>query len=293
MKTSCAIVVTFNRLELLKLTIEKLSNQTVKLNEILIINNASTDGTTEYLSTLNKQNVTVINLPKNVGGAGGFHEGIKTAYNKNHEYMWIMDDDTIAEENAFEELLNGLEVLKGRNVGFVCSNVLYKDGSACIMNTPKVFPIWNDYASKGAVRLFATSFVSMLVTRDIVAGVGLPIKEFFIWGDDAEFTKRINKNHEGYMITSSVVYHYMNENRGVHIIDESANRVDRYFYEYRNKFFIARTEGIKSFMEYLEYFFRTLALIVVRKNESKLKKIKIVAKGFIKGITFKPKIEKV
>lgn len=293
MKTSCAIVVTFNRLELLKLTIEKLENQTIKLDEIIIINNASTDGTTEYLGTLNKSNIKVINLPNNLGGAGGFYEGIKIAYDRKHEYMWIMDDDTIAEVDAYEKLLTGLNTLQDRKIGFVCSNVLFKDGSACIMNTPQVSSIWNDYASKGAIKLIATSFVSMLITRDVVKEVGLPIKEFFIWGDDAEFTKRINKKYEGYMITSSIVYHYMNENKGVNIIDEAANRVDRYFYEYRNKFFIARKEGFKAVKDYLIYFIKTFVLIIIRKNESKLKKLRIITKGFLHGIFFNPEVENV
>ena len=107
MSKICAIVVTYNRLELLKMTIERLLNQTRKLDEIIIINNASTDGTKEFLDGM-KDKVTVKTLSKNLGGAGGFSEGIKFAYEKGHDYFWIMDDDTIAESNSLQVLEEAL-----------------------------------------------------------------------------------------------------------------------------------------------------------------------------------------
>ena len=59
MNKICAIVVTYNRVELLKLTIEKLLKQTRKIDEVIIINNASTDNTGEFLESV-KENITVI-----------------------------------------------------------------------------------------------------------------------------------------------------------------------------------------------------------------------------------------
>ena len=85
----CAVVVTYNRLELLKLTIEKLLGQNRKLDEVIIINNASTDGTKEFLESLGDK-ITYVSLEKNLGGAGGFSEGIRKAYENGHDYFWIM-----------------------------------------------------------------------------------------------------------------------------------------------------------------------------------------------------------
>lgn len=74
-----AVVVTFNRLELLKKCVESLRNQTHKLDEILIINNSSTDGTLDWL---NQQNDLTVISQENSGSAGGQFTGIKTAYEK-------------------------------------------------------------------------------------------------------------------------------------------------------------------------------------------------------------------
>ena len=86
----CAVVVTYNRLELLKGTIEKLLTQSRKLDEIIIIDNKCTDGTSEYLKTI-EDKVTPVFLDENLGGAGGFNKGIKIAYEKGHDYIWIID----------------------------------------------------------------------------------------------------------------------------------------------------------------------------------------------------------
>ena len=65
------------------------------------------------------------------------------------------------------------------------------------------------------------------------------IKEYFIWWDDGEYSTRILQKYEGYLCGKSVVYHYMNENKGVDLISEGPARVDRHFYDIRNKFYVA------------------------------------------------------
>src|SRR3989339_336534 len=96
-----AVVVTFNRLTLLQECIESLRNQTHTLDEIIIVNNSSTDGTLEWLNA--QKDLTVI-TQENSGSAGGQHTGIKTAYEKGYDWIWCMDDDAEPELNALEEL---------------------------------------------------------------------------------------------------------------------------------------------------------------------------------------------
>lgn len=107
-----AVVVTFNRLELLKQCIDSLRNQTHKLDEIIIVNNSSTDGTIEWL---NQQKDLTIITQENSGSAGGQHTGIKIAYEKGFDWIWCFDDDCFVETNALEELvaqkIKGVEVL--------------------------------------------------------------------------------------------------------------------------------------------------------------------------------------
>ena len=125
MKINC-VIVTYNRLSLLKECISALKNQTYKINKIYIINNNSTDGTSDYLQELIADSqFVIINLPQNIGGAGGFSEGIKRVVLDGCDWAWIMDDDTIPMNNALEELVKGTTVAK--NVGYVCSRVVWTD----------------------------------------------------------------------------------------------------------------------------------------------------------------------
>lgn len=291
MKKICAIVVTYNRLELLKLTIEKLLKQARKIDEIIVINNASTDGTQEFLEEI-KDQVTVESLSENLGGAGGFSAGIKCAYEKGYDYFWIMDDDTIVKEDSLEMLEAGLERFSDKKIGFLASNVLFKDDKPCIMNVPHLYKEeWNEYAGEGYLRLNAASFVSVLVSREAVKEVGLPIKEFFIWGDDIEFTERISSKFECYFVAKSIVYHYMNENKGVDLINECPARVNRHFYDIRNKFYVAKSRGGKTLFGYFKYVAKLTLNIIFKAKEGRGKKLKVVVKGFFKGIMFNPSIQ--
>ena len=85
-----AVVVTYNRKELLKKVIASLRNQTIKVNGIIVVDNGTTDGTREWLGS--EQGLSVIHQD-NVGGAGGFYRGIQEAMHTTAEWIWCMDDD--------------------------------------------------------------------------------------------------------------------------------------------------------------------------------------------------------
>ena len=128
-----AVVVTYNRKELLRECLQALLAQSMNQLDILLIDNASTDGTHEFVGDIIEANDTIsyINTGSNLGGAGGFHYGLKEAYNRGYEYMWIMDDDTIATPDALKNLLVADRKLKGK-YGFLASCVLWTDGSLSI-----------------------------------------------------------------------------------------------------------------------------------------------------------------
>lgn len=114
-----AIIVTHNRKQLLAECVNKLLNQSHPPNQILIIDNASTDGTESYLKAqgfLDHSLITYHCLTENIGGAGGFAEGIKMAMQSGAEWMWLMDDDAMPAydvlENFYNSSLNG-DCVKG------------------------------------------------------------------------------------------------------------------------------------------------------------------------------------
>ena len=96
-----AVVVTFNRRELLKRNIECL-RRNKPVSSILVVNNGSTDGTKEWLDE--QQDLSVIHQA-NVGGSGGFYTGIEHAYQSGADWIWCMDDDVFPRENCLEKLL--------------------------------------------------------------------------------------------------------------------------------------------------------------------------------------------
>lgn len=230
-----AVVVTFNRLEKLKTVLSSLEAQTRLPEQLIIVNNASTDGTTSYLEdyakdfTLkNSVKLSIITLDTNQGGAGGFSAGMRAGYKLGADFVWIFDDDGYPQSNALERLIAGYEdavEAMGPDVPYACSMVKYIDGNISEMNNPIPTWDWGRLQAKGynnLVMVTSCSFVSVLIPRWVMEAFGLPYKEYFIWFDDAEYTLRITKTCPGVEVLDSVVLHDMGVNRGVNfsMIDE-------------------------------------------------------------------------
>ena len=192
-----AIVVTYNRKQLLKECVNALINQDYKNCDVLIVDNASTDGTREYIEEKMENNrVHYVNTGSNLGGAGGFNYGMKEAYKLGCDFMWIMDDDCIVHKNSLTELINSDKQLKGK-YGFLSSKVLWKDNTICKMNIQKrKFSRWLTDFETNMQSIAMASFVSLFIKTPVVKELGLPIKDFFIWTDDWEYTRRISRKYK-------------------------------------------------------------------------------------------------
>lgn len=236
-----AVVVTYNRKEMLEKTLAGLEKLTRPVDKIIIIDNASTDETPQYLAT--REYTTdhrVIRATVNTGGAGGFTLGIEEAYKEGFDAFWLMDDDTVPQAESLEELLKGMESYRearGAYPSFACSSVLWTDGNLCEMNTPA--PVWDWARSLAAgyswVDVKSCSFVSCLVTREAVEAKGLPYREYFIWYDDAEYTTRLSKLRSGIYVPASKVDHLLAQNRGVNYGDVNEQNIWKFEYGVRNQ----------------------------------------------------------
>lgn len=290
-----AVVVTFNRKELLRESIGHLLRQTIDSFDVYVIDNASTDGTCDHIADLLKnERIHYFNTGKNLGGAGGFHFGIKEAVKAGYEYLWIMDDDTMPAPEALYELLDAKEVLKD-NFGFLCSDVKWTDGKPCVMNVPNIAKDWSqssEYLKNGLLKVKQCSFVSCFFSAETVRRIGLPFKEFFIWGDDAEYTKRISDAAPSYLVSRSVVVHKMHSNIPTDISKDAPDRLFRYQFSYRNLYYVNKQEGSK--LDMILYYYTILLDIkkVIRsKQKGKWKKIRIILKSVRAGRKFRPKVE--
>jgi rhamnopyranosyl-N-acetylglucosaminyl-diphospho-decaprenol beta-1,3/1,4-galactofuranosyltransferase len=186
-----AVVVTYNRLELLQRLLERL--ETVPgLAEVLVIDNASTDGTGEWLSTLDGK-VLGRTLVENGGGARGFHDGLQWAMERGADLVWLMDDDGLPDPDCLATLLeqDGLDfwgplVVDEADPGRLVFPIRLPGGTRVVHRLADV----EAAAEDGRIDGIVIPFNGVLVTRDLVHLIGLPRAEFFIWGDDHEYRLR-------------------------------------------------------------------------------------------------------
>lgn len=293
MNNTAAIVVTYNRKELLKECINELKKQTEKV-DIIVIDNMSTDGTAEMLKPfIDTKTIIYHSTRKNIGGAGGFYEGIKLAYKLGYKYFWLMDDDCIPKNNSLKQLKLADKKLDG-NYGFICSKVLWTNGDICLMNIPKLSlstKVSDFNTSMVPIRM--GTFVSFFTKRSVVERVGLPIKEFFIWGDDIEYSQRISKTYPCYLVNDSIVIHKTKNNEGSNIALDDFERINRYKLAYRNEMVLYREVGMKGYL----YQFLRLNLHVIRvifkSKDHKFLRLKTIISGTKNGMKFHPQIKKV
>jgi rhamnopyranosyl-N-acetylglucosaminyl-diphospho-decaprenol beta-1,3/1,4-galactofuranosyltransferase len=205
-----AVVVTFNRRELLRDCLDALAAQTRPVDRIVVVDNASTDGTPELL-TSEYPAVHAIRMAHNEGATGGFHEGMKAAAPAT-DWLWILDDDTIARPDSLERLLAGLaRVPDGPPPALLASRVEWTDGRAHPMNMPIVrrrdVPGLVEACERGLLPLRTATWNSLLVSRTAVERHGLPYKPLFFQADDIEFTARVLRHERGFCVPDSVVEH--------------------------------------------------------------------------------------
>ena len=169
MNKIAAVVVTFNRKELLCECIEAVLAQKKIAPDILIIDNHSTDGTKETVADYMSGNDRILyfDTGSNLGGAGGFQYGIRKGVELGYDYLWLMDDDCIPRPGALAALLKHEPK---EPYGFLTSKVLWKDGSICKMNVQRAELTKNvSNFSKGQVQpVVMASFVSLLLRTDVV-----------------------------------------------------------------------------------------------------------------------------
>ena len=261
-----AVIVTYNRQKLLANCISALKNQTRKIDCILVINNGSTDETENWLKSEGIDHIS----QDNVGSGGGFHTGIKTAFYRGYNWIWLMDDDGFPKEDALEKLLeDDTEELMLRN----CAVINKDDKESFVWKTAHYKSI-KEVQSK-VIENVAHPFNGTLLHRRIVERVGFPNPRLFLWGDETEYYYRIiRKNGIPFCtITDSIHYHpatafsYKNE-------WDYKNGWKMYYY-IRNRFHILRSKfsAVAPFA-YLMYIGFLMAFVVITLAFQKTDRVK-------------------
>ncbi|MHA7987257.1 glycosyltransferase family 2 protein [Rathayibacter sp. CAU 1779] len=247
-----AVVVAYNRRDLLLECVEALHAQSRPLDGVVVVDNASTDGSAEALEAA-FPDVDVQRLPINTGGAGGFTVAIEHAISAHHaDLIWVMDDDTIPTSTALESMLDARSAAR-ETPAILASRVVWTDGLDHPMNTPRRKPLVSRQEQRDAdavesVPIRSASFVSMLVEAEAVRAAGLPVAEYFIWNDDFEFTSRVLRSRRGLFVPASVVLHKTKARA-----DTDADPGERFYYEVRNKLWLFRRSPALAWFEYPLY----------------------------------------
>ena len=194
-----AVVVTFNRLELLRRLVARLG-EVRRLDAILVVDNASTDGTGKWLrDQVAASRLEAVTLDRNRGGAGGFHEGMRRAIEElAADRVWLMDDDGLPDDDCLDLLLardGGLDfwgpvVVDEADPDRLVFPIRLPGGTRVVHDTASV----GRAAYDGLLRDVVIPFNGVLVTRELAERIGYPREEFFIWGDDHEYRLRAERS---------------------------------------------------------------------------------------------------
>jgi len=203
-----SVIVTYNRKEKLSIALEHMLSSDIY--KVVVVNNSSSDGTKEFLENYRDDRVISLHLDSNTGGAGGFYEGVKYTHEKIVDYDWIVlsDDDAYIQSGAIEYFLNSTH---DKDAHAYMSAVYYPSNEICDMNIPGFHPFKNInqilntikngfhidsdlYSDDKLKKVDFASFVGLFFKKEVVERIGYPNKEWFIYGDDLDYTLKMSEN---------------------------------------------------------------------------------------------------
>ena len=208
-----AVIVTHNRCQKLQHTLAATLAQ--PFTAVIVVDNASTDGTRAWLAGQHDPRLHFILSEQNSGGAGGFAQGMTTALNHDPDWLVCYDDDAYPAPDALQQFT----ALDLSNTDSAAAAVYYPDGRICEMNRPSYNPFWHPrkllrtalgvftgrargafhvtdsaYQSAEALPIDSSSFVGFFVRADWVRRLPLPEPGLFIYGDDVLYTLNLTKH---------------------------------------------------------------------------------------------------
>lgn len=293
-----AVVLSYKRKELLKRCLDGINAQTRPCAGIIVVDNASGDGTEEMLLQTQLPNLKVYVLSHNTGASGGFSAGFRIAYQQGADFVWMMDDDVIPEPETLEKLIEADSALRAQSKphSFLLSRAYTEAG--LLTNVPRVdertnaidYENWPALLDIGLIPVRPATFVSILVPRASLERHGLPIASMFMWGDDTEFTLRISQDVPGYLVSASKVLHMRRVSGTIDILRETdPNRVALHRHLVRNELFVARKYFRKR--RVLGLLVSRLGLVARMLKRGQFSKAKIVTSGLIESFRFAPEPE--
>ena len=192
-----AVIVTYNRLDMLKEVLDAFDNQIKQPDYLIVVNNASTDNTSEFLELWSKRgsmSKIVITTSENIGGSGGFYVGTEKAIQLGADWIWVSDDDAIPNLDVFAKAYEHINNINWNEVSAICTEVrtngeISLSNRSIRKNSFFKFKLIHVPAIEYENRSFECdnfSYVGVLMNKIALDKVGLINKDYFIWRDDVE-----------------------------------------------------------------------------------------------------------
>jgi GT2 family glycosyltransferase len=294
-----AVILTYNRKDLLSRCLDAIKTQTSSPKRIIVVDNGSTDGTTEWVSERFGESVELYRLPQNRGSSGGFNIAMRIGYAQGDDLIWLMDDDVVPAPDALERLMAADAFLHDHDIEapFVVSTAWTPEGQ--LTNVPEIdlatcndlaYQTWPAFLEHSLVPVRRATFVSILLKRDTLKRHGLPIAQMYMWIEDTEFTMRVTRDERGYLVGDSHVLHIRAAPGVLDIRTEhDPARIGWHYFFQRNHVYNARRfrghkGGARQFLSGMKLGLKLLGCGEARKAG-------IVLSGTWAGLFFNPKIE--
>lgn len=264
-ETVAVVVVTHNRADLLVGMLDGLAAQTHAPDAVIVIDNGSTDHTREVLDGRTDLPLEVV-TQENLGGAGGFHRGVRTAYERGFDRIWLMDDDVVPAPDCLAALMAVDEdcliaVRQDLSGALVEKAAVEFDLRNPLAIRPKRSTVDSTYADRASmpplVEVQNVAFEGFLVRRSVVAEIGFPDPAFFIFYDDVDFAVRAREaGRHVWAVRDAVLVRQLEFNQQHDLSGWKG------FYMYRNLFVVHLRHG-ENVLVRLKPWLITLAVVLL------------------------------
>lgn len=276
-----AVIVTYNRLQYLPLVIDALKHQTFPVHKIIVVNNGSTGNTKQWLDE--QDSIHSIHQT-NVGGSGGFHTGVKAAFEDGAEWVWMMDDDVVPDVDCLEKLWQYTSVSS-------CLHPVHLYADGAMQEEER----WFNPADCSTINYFNASFngekkiwfrntgsfEGMLIARDIVKKIGFPDIRFFLFHDDLIYGWLAHKHTNTCVVAEAIMRKLP--------IERSEGSTDAYiYYAFRNfwlleEYVSKEVKGLNGYRKRrirLQFFYEVYKMFFVDKPQDKLNALRTLLKAY-------------
>jgi GT2 family glycosyltransferase len=285
-QTVAAVVVTYNRKDLLRECLNGILAQTRPVDAIYVIDNASTDGTERMIAEEYAHKVIHVRMPENTGSSGGFHYGMKLAHEAEYDWIWVMDDDTRPLTETLTHLLAaclsdptvvGVGPVKHSPDGefWIGESVVDEERQEVCRPRPE------SYLSPAFAVDYVT-FPGLLIRGRAVQQAGLPRAELFLWLDDSEYCCRLHRAGRLVIAPAAVVVHPRPEAFCPAALPPSSYW--KHYYGHRNLIYLRSALKPPRSLSGLLYSTVRQALAIVIKRDHKAWRLRVLVTATLDGL---------